>query len=109
MLSSKLSRMALVAFCTAGVLTTSATAQAQTWDKKIYFTFSGPVEVPGATLPAGKYLFHLTDPDSSRQVLQVQSGDGKKVYAMFFSSSVERSKAPDYPEERFIGTPAGLP
>jgi len=86
-----------------------ATASAQTWDKKVYFTFSGPVEIPGATLPAGKYLFHLADPNSGRQVLQVQSADGKKVYGMFFGVPVERTTASDDPEVRFLEAPAGAP
>jgi hypothetical protein len=86
-----------------------ATASAQTWDKKVYFTFSGPVEIPGATLPAGKYLFHLADPDSGRQVLQVQSADGKKVYGMFFGVPVQRNEAPNEAEVRFMEAPAGVP
>jgi hypothetical protein len=90
-----------------GVLVTSASAQ--TIDKKTYFTFSGPVEIPGATLPAGKYLFHLMDPDSGRQVLQVQSADGKKVYSAFFSVPAQRPEAPNNPEVRFMETAAGSP
>ena len=84
--------------CVVGVLATSAFAQPQTVDKKVYFTFSGPVEIPGATLPAGKYLFHLADPDSGRQVLQVQSADGKKVYGMFFSMPAQRPRLPKKPK-----------
>jgi len=90
-------------------MATSAFAQLGTHDKKVYFTFSGPVEIPGATLPAGKYLFHLADPDSGRQVLQVQSADGKKVYGMFFSMPAQRPTAPDEPEVRFMETAAGAP
>src|SRR6266576_2025617 len=102
MSSTKLSRMLLMVICALGVFVTSAFAQLpQTVDKKVYFTFSGPVEIPGATLPAGKYLFHLADPDSGRQVLQVQSGDGKKVYGMFFSIPAQRPSAPEEAEVRF--------
>jgi len=97
---------ATVAF---SLVASTAFAQGGTIDKKIYFTFSGPVEIPGATLPAGKYLFHLADPTSSRQVLQVQSADGKKVYGMFFSMPAQRPEAPDQPEVRFMETAAGSP
>jgi len=109
MSSMKLSRMLLFLICAVSVLVTGAFAQAQTVDKKVYFTFSGPVEIPGATLPAGKYLFHLADPDSGRQVLQVQSADGKKVYGMFFSMPLQRPTAPDEAEVRFMETASGSP
>jgi len=104
---TKLSRLLLFLICAVGMLASSAFAQ--TIDKKVYFTFSGPVEIPGATLPAGKYLFHLADPDSGRQVLQVQSADGKKVYGMFFSMPAQRPTAPDEAEVRFMETASGSP
>jgi hypothetical protein len=103
----KLGKMLLIGMSVVALCATSAVAQ--TIDKKVYFTFSGPVEIPGATLPAGKYLFHLADPDSGRQVLQVQSADGKKVYGMFFSMPVQRPTAPDEAEVRFMETASGSP
>jgi len=69
---TKLSRLLLFLICAVGVLASSAFAQ--TIDKKVYFTFSGPVEIPGATLPAGKYLFHLADPDSGDDGHQQATG-----------------------------------
>src|SRR5712691_2887248 len=108
MSSRKLSRLMLFITCAVGVVASSAFAQLpQTVDKKVFFTFSGPVEIPGATLPAGKYLFHLADPTSGRQVLQVQSADGKKVYSMFFSMPVQRPQPPDEAEVRFMETAVG--
>lgn len=104
---TKLGRLLLFLVCAVGVLASSAFAQ--TIDKKVYFTFSGPVEIPGATLPAGKYLFHLADPDSGRQVLQVQSADGKHVYGMFFSMPVQRPTAPDQAEVRFMESASNSP
>jgi hypothetical protein len=110
MSSTKLSRLLLYVGCAVTLVASTASAQiAGTYDKKVYFTFSGPVEIPGATLPPGKYLFHLSDPDSSRQVLQVQSADGKKTYAQFFSSPVQRPTPSDDPEVRFMETAAGTP
>src|SRR5215471_4433307 len=104
---SKLGKMLLTVVSAVALCATSAGAQ--TIDKKVYFTFSGPVEIPGATLPAGKYLFHLADPDSGRQVLQVQSTDGKRVYGMFFSMPVQRATAPDEAEVRFMETASDSP
>jgi hypothetical protein len=104
---SKLGKVLLILLSAVALLSTSAFAQ--TLDKKVYFTFSGPVEIPGATLPSGKYLFHLADPDSGRQVLQVQSADGKKVYGMFFSMPAQRPSPPDEAEVRFMETASGSP
>lgn len=85
-----------------------ASAQAQPGDKRTYFTFSGPVAIPGVTLPAGKYLFRLAD-TSSRDVVQVLSEDGRKPYAMFFALRVERFDVPEKPEVRFMETAEGMP
>src|SRR4051794_843180 len=43
---------ALVAFLAPG-------AHADEWNKRTYLTFSGPVQIPGATLPAGTYTFEI--------------------------------------------------
>ena len=49
--------------------TAPAPARAVTYDKLAYLTFSSPVQVPGATLNAGTYRFHLANPETSRNVL----------------------------------------
>jgi LPXTG-motif cell wall-anchored protein len=56
-----------------------------TVDKLTFLTFSGPVRMPGVTLPAGTYRFHLADSGelSSRKVIQVMSRDRHTVYGMF--------------------------
>ena len=58
-------------------------ATADTFDHLTYLTFSGPVKVPGATLTPGTYRFHLTNPTTSRNVIQVMSQDGGIVYSQF--------------------------
>lgn len=104
---SRFFHSALAVMCAATALTTSAVAQ--TVDKKVYYTFSNKVEIPGATLEPGRYLFHLVDPDSARQVLQVQSGDGKQVFAMFFTVPAQRPDVTADAEVRFFETAAGVP
>ena len=47
----------------------AAPVSAQPLDKRTLFTFSGPVALPGVTLPAGHYLFRLADPNSSSKVV----------------------------------------
>ena len=91
----------------AGVMETPSTAQ--TLDKRTLFTFSGPVSMPGVTLPAGKYLFRLANPDSGRNVVQVLNADGTKPYGMFFAMRAERFEPASTPEVRFMETAAGMP
>ena len=86
-----------------------APSTAQTLDKRTLFTFSGPVTMPGVTLPAGQYLFRLANPDSGRNVVQVLSADGSKPYGIFFSMRAERPEAASKPEVRFMETAAGTP
>ena len=89
---------------------TVASAQALS-DKRVFFTFSGPVAVPGVTLPAGKYMFRLptTIASGQRHVMQVLSSDGNTSYAMFFGISANRTDYPTKPEVRFMETAAGTP
>ena len=96
--------------CAATVLITlsAGAALAQPADKRTIFTFSAPVAVPGATLPAGSYLFRLAD-SSSRNVVQVLTGDGKKPIAQFFAADPERPDPAKEPEVRFMETAAGMP
>jgi LPXTG-motif cell wall-anchored protein len=89
------------------VMETPSTAQ--TLDKRTLFTFSGPVSMPGVTLPAGKYLFRLAKPDSGRNVVQVLNAEGTKPYGMFFAMRAERFEPASTPEVRFMETAAGMP
>ena len=89
------------------VMETPSTAQ--TLDKRTLFTFSGPVSMPGVTLPAGKYLFRLANPDSGRNVVQVLNADGTRPYGMFFAMRAERFEPASTPEVRFMETAAGMP
>ena len=101
----------LVAFLTLAVLTLSigGRAEAQPADYRTYFTFSAPVTLPGVTLPAGKYIFRLADPDSSRKVINVMSGDGKRSLAMLHTIPDQAAKAPKDAEIRFMETSAKVP
>ena len=101
----------LVAFLTLAVLTLSIAgrAEAQPADYRTYFTFSAPVTLPGITLPAGKYIFRLADPASSRKVINVLSADGKKSLAMLHTIPNQAMKAPKDAEIRFMETSAKVP
>ena len=105
-----MSRM-ITGIVTAALVTlmTPAPAHALTYDKLAYMTFTAPVQIPGATLTAGTYRFRLANPDTSRNVLQVLSGDGTIVYAMFHTIPDVRTVLTEEPTVTFRETPAGVP
>ena len=88
---------------------TPAAANAVTYDKLAYLTFSAPVQIPGVTLNAGTYRFRLANPETSRNVLQVLSNDGSTVYAMFHTMYDSRTSLTNEPVVTFRETPAGVP
>ena len=67
----------LKTLCCAAAITVALapSARADEWNKKTILTFSGPVQIPGATLPAGSYVFKLADIPGNRHVVQVFDGD----------------------------------
>ncbi|HEU5257154.1 MAG TPA: hypothetical protein VFU28_14275 [Vicinamibacterales bacterium] len=81
----------------------AAPVSAQPLDKRTLFTFSGPVTLPGVTLPAGQYLFRLADPNSSRKVVQVLNADGTKPYGLFFTIPAEQLEPASSPESALHG------
>jgi hypothetical protein len=91
------------------VLAAPAPANGVTFDKMAYLTFNAPVQIPGATLGAGTYRFHLTNPDTSRNVLQVLSSDGAIVYAMFNTVPDGRTVLTPDATVTFRETPARVP
>ena len=95
----------------AALAASTVSAQGYPDDKRVFFTFSGPVAVPGATLPAGTYLFRLTTSIASgeRHVVQVLSENGTQSYAQFFGISAVRPDYASKPELRFIEVAAGMP
>jgi len=104
-----LSRIVVLSALAALTLGISGAAQAQTADYRTYFTFSAPVTLPGVTLPAGRYLFRLADPDTGRKVISVLSADGKTPLAMLHTIPNQLPQAPRDAEIRFMETSANVP
>jgi LPXTG-motif cell wall-anchored protein len=104
-----LSRIIALSTLAALTLGISDVAQAQPADYRTYFTFSAPVTLPGVTLPAGRYLFRLADPDGSRKVISVLSEDGKTPLAMLHTIPNQLPQAPRDAEIRFMETSATIP
>lgn len=84
-------------------------ARADEWNKRTFLTFSGPVQVPGVTLPAGTYTFEIANPDTTRHVIRVSSQDGTKTYGMFMTIPNDRMEPPDDNVVMFAERPAGIP
>ncbi|MGE3403696.1 MAG: hypothetical protein AB7K63_13960 [Vicinamibacterales bacterium] len=59
--------------------------------EKTYLTFSGPVELPGMTLPAGTYTFRLAD-TPGRNVVQVLSQDEQTIHGQFLFVQANRTE-----------------
>jgi len=69
---------------------TSVSAQDSNIDQRTYLTFSGPVQMPGITLPAGKYVFKLA-PTALHNVMQVFDGEEKHIIGQWFFVPAERT------------------
>ena len=99
--------------CAAAVLTASVAmpthARADENDKLTYLTFSKSVQLPGKTLPAGRYRFQLADTEESRRVTKVQSEDGKKQLAMLTTIQNQLRDVPKDPVILFRETAEGQP
>jgi hypothetical protein len=87
------------ALCCAAALTAAIApgARADEWNKKTILTFSGPVQIPGATLPAGSYVFKLADIPGNRHVVQVFDKDEKKIYTTLLAVPNQRLEPADKP------------
>jgi hypothetical protein len=99
------------AICCAAALTAvmAPGARADEWNKKTILTFSGPVQIPGATLPAGTYVFKLADIPGNRHVVQVFDKDEKKIYTTLLAVPNQRAEPSDKPIVLFSERAAGSP
>jgi len=94
---------------TAATLCVSMPARADESDELTYLTFSKSVQLPGVTLPAGRYRFQLADTEESRRVIKVQSEDGKKQLAMLLTVQNQLRDIPKDPVVLFNETAQGQP
>jgi hypothetical protein len=97
------------AMCCAMLLTAvvAPAAHADEYNKLTYVTFSGAVQVPGATLPAGTYTFKLADPESGRRVIQIWNKDTSHLYTTLLTIPNERLEATDKPVVMFKESGSG--
>jgi hypothetical protein len=85
-------------------------AWADEYNRQTYLTFSGPVQLPGITLPAGTYMLKLADPGNGMlNAIQVWDRSGKHLYKTLQTMRNRRSEAPKDPIVMFKETVAGQP
>ena len=87
----------------------ASVAQGQPEDKRTYFTFSGPIALPGVTLPAGRYLFRIVDTTTSRKVIQVLDENQKKPFTMANTIPDQRRDPPKDATVAFYESARGTP
>src|SRR5215213_4703759 len=99
----------ITAAACATVLLGAAGATAQPQDRTTYVTFSGPVSVPGKTLPAGTYTFRLADSPADRHIVQIFDRDQSQLFATLLAVPAERNQAEGDPVITFKETPSNMP
>jgi hypothetical protein len=100
----------VAAIACSAMLVTSAAVNAQTIaDRTTFVTFSAPVSIPGATLPAGTYTFKLADSPANRNIVQVFDKDQMKLYATLLAVAADRVEAQGDPVVTFKETAANRP
>jgi hypothetical protein len=92
------------------MLTAAATrANADAWNKKTYVTISRSIEVPGAILEPGKYVFKLVDSASNRHIVQIMNADENRVLATNLTIAKQRETPADKTILTFYEMPGGGP
>lgn len=77
-----------------GIVSASTTAASFDTRRTTHFTFSGAVQLPGVTLPAGSYTFEVVNSNGGPDVVSVRSRDRAKVHLLRITRGVDRKAAP---------------
>ena len=104
----QLLKQRVVLLCGAALLGCTSLASADTWNERTTLTFSAPVMVPGATLPAGTYEFALAETSASRHIVRIRGPEGK-VIATTQAMPIKRLEAKGETTLRFSSTDVGVP
>jgi hypothetical protein len=103
-------RLLKAMFCAAALAVCIAPgARADQINKQTFLTFSGPVQLPGVTLPAGTYQFKLADVQGNRHIVQVFDKDGTKLFGTMMTVAAQRTEPSGDPVILFAERPSGMP
>jgi LPXTG-motif cell wall-anchored protein len=84
-------------------------AHADEWNKQTTITINQPIEVPGAVLPAGTYIFKLVDSPSNRNIVQVLNPRQNHVFATVIAINNYQMEPKGHTVFTFYEVPAGQP
>jgi len=90
-----------------GAAITAINVDADAWNKKTIITITEPMQIPGATLTPGKYVFKLMDSSSNRHIVQVFTEDEKTVINTILAIPNQRLRPTGKSEFGFWEVPAG--
>jgi len=107
----KVNRFQTVVFSIAlmGAMLLPGSVKADQWNKATKLTFSGPVEVPGKSLPAGTYWFQLMDSSANRHIVQIWSADRSHLLATILAIPNYRLRPTGHTMVSFAERPSGSP
>jgi hypothetical protein len=102
---------ALRATCVAAlfVVLMSSNSWADPWNKKTVITINNSMQIPGAVLHPGKYVFKLADSPSNRHIVQVFNEDESNIIATVLAIPNHRLKPTGDSEFGFWEAPANNP
>jgi hypothetical protein len=93
-----------------GIVAVAPKAAADEWDKKTIITTTETIEVPGATLPAGTYVFKLVNmTDADRHTVIIQNERENHTFATILAIPNYRLRPTGKTRITFWETPAGAP
>lgn len=104
-----MNRFRMSCLCVMGGLLMTGAANADAWNKKTIVTISQSIEVPGAVLAPGKYVFKLVNSDSNRHIVQIMNDREDHVYTTNLAFAKERMDPPDKTVLTFYEMPGGAP
>jgi hypothetical protein len=104
-----MNRFRMSCLCVFGGLLMTGAANADTWNKKTIVTISQSIEVPGAVLTPGKYVFKLLNSDSNRHIVQIMNERENHVYTTNLAFAKERMEPADKTVLTFYEMPGGGP
>jgi len=90
-----------------GAAMVSLDVTADAWNKKTIITITEPMQIPGAVLTPGKYVFKLMDSSSNRHIVQVFNEDETTVINTILAIPNQRLRPTGKSEFGFWEVPAG--
>jgi len=94
---------------TLGALLFALSTQADQWNKKTILTINESIQIPGATLTPGKYVFRLMDSPANRHIVQVFNEDETQLITTILAIPNSRVRPTGESEFGFWEMPQGSP